>query len=249
MKRLTPNTEAAVRIRGLETAYGVHQEFLHVWCLCDDKTTWGYLSLLDTAATLEVKKSPFEDDESPVMEELTVFLSMQTAIQTVRTSARTAKALAKKGGWLCETGIVMTPGAELDTASLVPTDLTVRETYPLLEACFQDGLPPFSSWYTDVSHRVRHGCSRIAGFRDGERSVACAMTTAECDGAALIGAVATLPEGRGKGYASANVLTLAHRLLGEEKRVFLSPKNEHARALYERIGFVECGRWGSLKRQ
>lgn len=218
-----------------------------------------------------------------------------------------------------------------------------REVYPLLCACFGDTLPPFESWYADVSHRLRHGHCRLVGVRAGETLAACAMTTAECPpdlragrpsrapegvaaewpegaaaewlegaasewpegpaaellegaaaewlkgpagsanaalpgapespaaagspagyaegtkynrqgdtlyngGAALIGAVATLPAYRGRGFASRCVSALAAALQAENRRVLLSPKNSPAEALYTRLGFAVCGEWGEIHR-
>ena len=99
-----------------------------------------------------------------------------------------------------------------------------RELYPLLSACFSEGLPSFDGWYADVSHRLRHGCCRIAVVHENGRPVACAMTTAEGGGAALIGAVATHPDFRGRGYASACVAYLTALLQQERRQVFLSPR-------------------------
>ena len=67
-------------------------------------------------------------------------------------------------------------------------------------------------------------------------------------GGAVIGAVATLPDYRGRGYASACVSTLAASLQKEGRRIYLSPKNAGAQRLYAGLGFVPCGEWGTLQR-
>ena len=89
----------------------------------------------------------------------------------------------------------------------------------------------------------------IAAVHEDGRPVACAMTTAEGGGAALIGAVATHPDFRGRGYASACVAYLTALLQQERRQVFLSPKNEPAHRLYRRLGYVDTGRWGSLVKE
>lgn len=232
-----PFSEAAVKIGGLLTAYG-DRPFLRLW-----QGGGGFLALSGGGAVL------CASDEADG-EEWGLFLTMQPEIERLRTDAFTAKRLSAGvlSDWTPETGAVMTPGKALLLPGQAPVPLEAREVYPLLAACFAEGLPPFDAWYADVSHRLRHGCCRIAGFREKERVLSSAMTTAETRAAALIGAVATLPEARGRGYASANVLALAHALAAEERRVLLSPKNADARALYARIGFVECGGWGELSR-
>ncbi len=245
--RLIPDTEAAVRIRALAEAYGLDLPFLQLW----SDGEGGFASLMDGAMTLSLPRG--------LNDEWAAFVSMQPEAASVRTDGKTARALAALGDWSVETGAVMAPGPALAAPEREPEALSPREAYPVLAACFAGALPPFSPWYVDVSHRVRHGLCRLAGFREGGAAVSTAMTVAECaaapcepapcGGAALIGAVATLPAGRGKGYASSAVLSLARCLLAEGKRVFLSPKNAHAHALYARIGFADAGEWGSLKRR
>lgn len=251
---LIPDTEAAVRVRTLAEVYGPGLPFLRLWCDGEG----GFASLMDGAAVLSLPRG--------LNAEWAAFISMQPEAASVRTDGETARLLASAEGWRVETGAVMAPGPALAEPAAVPVPLSPRECWPVLEAAFPGALPSFSAWYVDVSHRLRHGYARIVGFREdgGEppetpgKPVSAAMTVAECGpaacepaygGAALIGAVATLPAGRGRGYASAAVLTLARTLLAEGRRVFLSPKNAHAHALYTRIGFVECGEWGSLKRR
>lgn len=99
-----------------------------------------------------------------------------------------------------------------------------RSVYPLLAQCFEDGLSAFDSWYVDVSHRLRHGCCHMVVLSDAQGPAATAMTVAECHGAALLGAVATRPDCRSRGYASACVSTLAHTMLAKGKAVWICPK-------------------------
>ncbi len=233
---LHPESEAAVRIMGLVAAYGTDQPFIRLWC---DSERRAFISLMDGYAVLEAA-----DDAD--FEELAVFLDMQTEITGIRTSLKTARKINVFTGWTIQHESVMTSGPDLKAPDLKPAQLTPREVYPLLQKCFDDGLPPFESWYVDVSHRIRHGCCRVIGFRHDGFPVSCAMTISECRSAAIIGAVATIESGRGRGYASANVLTLTHHLIQEGKKVLLSPKNWNAHQLYLRLGFIECGSWGNL---
>ena len=121
-----------------------------------------------------------------------------------------------------------------------------KQLYPLLVSCFASGIPPFDVWYADVSHRQRHGLCRIAAVLEDGVPVAGAMTVAACGGGALIGAVATRRESRGRGYASACVSRLTRALMKEGRQVYLSPKNETARRIYSRLGFIETGEWGAF---
>lgn len=234
---MTTDSEAQVRIAGLVTAYGTERPFVRFW----SGEQGSRIALMDGLAT--VAACPEE------REALAVFLSMHPEIAAVRTDAVLAQTLAEQSaGWTVKTGEVMTPVVSFVQPETPVEALPAREMYPVLTAVFGATVPPFDVWYADVSHRLRHGAARIAGVRENGQAVAVAMTTAECPGAALIGAVATLPASRGKGYAAACVSSLAAQLQNEGRRVLLSPKNDRAKALYTRMGFTVCGEWGLAER-
>lgn len=233
----TPRSEAGVRILSLVQAYGVEQSFLRFW-----RGEYGSaISLMDGHAVIE-----FQQEER---DELFIFLTMQPEVRSVRTDEENARLLAAL--WprsRLETGAVLTLRDRIVPTG--PADLTSspREIYPILQTGFGETLPAFDAWYADVSHRMRHGVCRAAVVREMGRPVACAMTVAQARDGAVLGAVATLPDYRSRGYASACVTTLAAVLQGEGRRIDICPKNEGARRLYERLGFSFCGGWGELRR-
>ncbi len=230
----TPDSEAALRQCGQFAAYGADRDFMRFYT--DDNGN--RLSVLDDAAVLHAVSDT---------EEMRLFLTMDPTVRTVRTDEHTAALLAQdwQTSFLSE-AVMQAPTSA--TRSLLVQTLTPREIYPVLQEGFGEAIPPFEAWYADVHHRYRHGLCRVVGVMENDKPVACAMTVAECDLAALIGAVATTPDARGKGYASACVLTLSAMLQEENKRVLLSPKNEYAHRLYDRIGFTVIGRWGSVNK-
>lgn len=234
VSRWTAFTEAAVRQRGLYAAYGTEREFLRFY----EDDSGNHLSVLEDTAVLDVTGDS---------EEMRLFLTMSPDIRYVRTDKETARRLASEWNIGYKTEAVMkAPEAcvRFDTVcSLEP-----RAIYPVLQDGFTDGVPPFDSWYADVHHRYRRGLSDCVGVLENDRVAACAMTVACCEDAALIGAVATRPESRGKGYASACVLTLSSMLQQKNKMVLLSPKNEYAHRLYDKIGFTVVGEWGSVEK-
>lgn len=231
----TPDNEAALRQCGQFAAYGTDHEFLRFYQ--DDNGN--RLSVLDDAAVLYAVGDT---------DEMRLFLTMDPTIRRVRTDRQTAQLLADDWGVACCNEAVMTAPKDCLVDERV-REVSVREVYPvLLDGFGKDVLPPFEDWYADVHHKVRHGCCRIVGVIEDGEAVACAMTVAECETAALIGAVATKASARGKGYASACVLTLASMLQKEDKTVLLSPKNEYAHRLYDRIGYTVVGEWGSVEK-
>lgn len=233
--------EAAGRILCLAAAYGLSRPFVRFW----SGEAGAFVSLLDGQAVAV----PSRTGEG--REELAVFLAMQPEIREVRSTAAFGRFLAERnpetwtGG---KTGEVMTPGEPVAPPARPVEALTPRELYPLLQSGFGEGLPPFEGWYPDVSHRLRHGLCRVAGIRENGIPAASAMTVAEWPGGALIGAVATRPDCRRRGLASVCVTALTAALQAEGRRVLLSPKNDHARRLYARLGFLPFGDWGSVIR-
>lgn len=229
------DSEAAVKLAGWWTAYGPDRPFVHFWSTAQG----GLLAAMGDTALAAVPPADHE--------EAALFLHMQPEIRVVRSDPAFAEALAARGHQTTETGQVMrllspAQGEGADTPS-------PREIYPLLKEVFGKSLPPFADWYVDVSHRLRHGCCRIAGVWEPDGLAAVAMTTAECADAGLIGGVATRPASRGRGYAHRCVMALAAALQGEGKAVWLSPKNAHAQALYTRWGFTPAGEWANSIRK
>jgi GNAT superfamily N-acetyltransferase len=194
-------------------------------------------SLSEGVATLH----PGED-----VEEAALFLEMSPEVHTVRTDGATACLLAARWGTKAKLGTVMR--AE---SVLLPTggaeDCPPAPLYPLLQSVFGESIPPFDVWYADVHHRLRRGAFHATAAKAGETVVSCAMTVAEVDKAVLIGGVATHPDHRGQGLASACVTVLAHHM--GEKAVWICPKNEAAERLYRRLGFAPSGEFGIVEKK
>jgi len=225
-------SEASLRQCGQFAAYGADRSFLHFY----SDETGNRLTICDSHAILHS-----QGDTS----EMRLFLTMDPTVLSVRTDRETAGILAEEWGTTASYEAVMrAPYPAL--ASDIVQEIALKQMYPVLKQGFGDAIPPFDAWYADVHHRYRHQLCRAVGVIEDGVPVAVAMTVAECDSAALIGAVTTLPQARGKGYASACVLTLSARLQAMGKSVLLSPKNSYAHTLYERIGFTVCGEWGSV---
>ena len=171
-------------------------------------------------------------------EELALFVSMQSDITSLLADAETAEAVAKQWG----TAVQILPVMRCDTPQTgeVLARVSPRELYAFLKPIFP-ALPPFEGWYLDVCYRERHGCCRHVVVRDGDTIVSAAMTTAEWNGGALIGGVATAPTHRRQGLAGRCVGALTAALQDEGRQVYICPKNEGAQRLYTALGFTVCG--------
>lgn len=233
--RIPPASEAAVKLLAMWQCYHPYS-IGRFWA--DEYGS--LLGLLDGAAVF------FTQGHNA--EEWCGFFTMNTDIRVIRTDGQTAERCAPHTPFALQTGVVMSPSRYIEQPDTKEEPPSLQAYYTLLSDVFGQAVPPFDVWYVDVSHRLRHGFSRLCGVTDGNIACAGAMTTAETANAAVIGAVATHPDYRGKGYASRIVLSLASQLQQEGKTVFLSPKNEYAKELYHKIGFEPVATWGNLNR-
>ena len=121
----------------------------------------------------------------------------------------------------------------------------IKTAYELIAGCADENFRPpvFEDFYVDVNHKLRHQAISLLGAEEDGRLVALAMTVAESDDGAVLGAVACLPGYRKRGFGSRVVSALTNRLIGENKRVFLHRANNANVSFYERLGFSECGTW------
>ena len=95
----------------------------------------------------------------------------------------------------------------------------------------------------DVSHRLRHGTLRLCGTNANGALASVAMTVAESEDCAVLGAVACHPDHRRRGLGTAAVSALVNRLVSEGKTVYLHRARGVSEAFYRRMGFAPCGTW------
>ncbi len=125
----------------------------------------------------------------------------------------------------------------------IANSFDLSDIYDILNCSGFEGLADKSSWLSDVYIRLNHGTAYIAHTIENGKTVACAMVLFETEKAALIGAVATLPEYRGKGYASTLVDSLAKGMNKKGKRVELLCVNNSIINFYNKLSFYKTGEW------
>ncbi len=120
---------------------------------------------------------------------------------------------------------------------------TLDEIYKLLEygADGEIELPPREYFYTDISHRMRHGAARIKYCPN-----AIALTSVENANFALIGAVCTAPRERGKGLGRAVLSAITNELAGENRDVF-TVAGKGTAEFYKKCGFTEADTYCIVK--
>ena len=227
------DTECAARIHGLHKAYG---ESNLVQFFADE--AGAALAFLDGIAVL--------DAPGALSEEWVAFLRLLPGLRLLRTDGVTGRALAavlhgavSYGGLMRFTG-VWPPVAPDEPAYRLPM------LYPLLQTGFS-ALPPFDSWYVDVSHRLRHEACHVAVCCADGRPVSMAMTVAESQSAAVIGGVVTEPSFRRRGLASRCVTALLSRL-SDKRTMWIAPTDGAAERMYARLGFAPADEgWAEIR--
>ena len=113
--------------------------------------------------------------------------------------------------------------AELDKAP------NLSAVYEILKTAFDID---FETWYTDMSHRIRHG---IAKARTLENSAL--IVQYDLNGEALLSQIATVPEKRGQGSASRLIKAVCGEL--SDSAVYVLCQDDLI-PFYSRIGFEKA---------
>lgn len=107
------------------------------------------------------------------------------------------------------------------------------DVYKILSEGFPN-ISDFSLWYTDTSHRCRHGISRTFTYRNSTT----ASAIFDIENVVLIGQVATTESARGRGYAREFLKWLAGFFNGLGKKAYLMALDIRV-SFYREIGFRE----------
>lgn len=135
------------------------------------------------------------------------------------------------------------PGRRLtaeDVPSIVELLLQIEEFYTMKDKTEEEN-------YSDVLESISHG-GRMYGMFEHGKLAAVAGTTAENSVSAMVVSVATLPQYRGRGYATRLVSKLCKECLdGGMQFLCLFYHNPEAGAIYRKLGFKEIGEYAMVK--
>ena len=102
---------------------------------------------------------------------------------------------------------------------------------------FSDTKEAYLSFLSDLTYKSRRGLARCKGMILDSKLVSSVITAAETETCALISAVASDSDLRGKGLGKKTVLTIADELIKENKKIFVIALNKSAEGFYEKLGF------------
>ncbi len=210
-------------------AYGPNYRFCRFYKI-EDESGRGFMFLINSTLII------CSDDTLEATEELNLFISMNVPFR-IEGSQRilTGIKIPERYQRLNRTVFELIPDEKpLESIEeYVNFDPSLSDVYSILSEGFPN-IADFSLWYTDTSHRCRHGISKVFTYRDSTT----ASAVFDIENVVLIGQVATTVASRGRGYARDFLRWLAKFFNGNGKRAYLLALDIRT-SFYREIGFRE----------
>lgn len=237
---LYPNDTFLCRIGSLYSTYGIDKTFVNFWVQLDDNDRiTSVISMLDFQMTLYLT-------QNSNMDEIEKFIYI-TGTKSVLTDYKYNLILnnfKKLSGDILKfdyNSNTHTVNNQINT-----TSPKVKDLYRLLNSVYDSNFVDKNSFCLDVSHKLLKKASRIYTIINNNELVSCAMTVAEFQNTAIIGAVATLKSNRSNGFATDLVISLSDKLTQEGKSVYVYTDNSKINEFYNKIGFNKDGKWNEF---
>lgn len=220
-------------------AYGPNYEFCRFYKITGDYGGVGYMFIINSTLII------CTDGELEPSEELNLFVSMNVPFriegdQYVLEGIKIPERYQTLNRTIFELIPDDTPLESIEEHVEFNPKLT--DVYKILSEGFPN-IADFSLWYTDTSHRCRHGISRVFTYRDSTT----ASAVFDIGSTVLIGQVATNIAARGRGYAREFLKWLAKFFNGLGKRAYLLALDVRV-SFYQEIGFNIVGKEIVLER-
>ncbi|HCA04379.1 MAG TPA: hypothetical protein DEO32_00625 [Ruminococcaceae bacterium] len=237
IKQMSADNPFACRIISMYRSYRPELAFVDYWLVMDHSLNYtGAIARNGSVFVL------YLTDKSD-LEEISSFMRVSGASGIICDAEFQLDFFGKKP----QTGAILVKTEPFDEpdGNIVIVEPGIRDAYYLIVRCADKNFrpPSFDDFYVDVNHKLRHKTMRMYGVREGKRLVAVAMTVAESDSGAVLGAVACDPEYRKSGYGSAIVKYIGNRIIADGKAVYLHRAKNANERFYEKLGFTEYGSW------
>ncbi len=220
-------------------AYGPNYEFCRFYKITDDYGGEGYMFIINSTLII------CADDYLETDDELNLFISMNVPFR-IEGDRRIIEniSIPERYQVLNRTIFELIPDdTPLESIEEhVEFNPKLTDVYSILTEGFPN-IADFSLWYTDTSHRCRHGISRVFTYRGSTT----ASAVFDIGSTVLIGQVATTVAARGRGYAREFLKWLAKFFNGLGKRAYLLALDIRT-SFYEEIGFRVVGKEIVLER-
>lgn len=235
---LSVNNPFGCRIISLYNTYNYNLPFVDFWVQFVDDKPVSLISRLETAFIIR-----FTDKSD--LDELSSFIRVSGA-ETVLCDAEYELDCSYKK--------ITGPILSSDKPFEIETDFEVckpdvKEVYSIISMSASENfkVPSYESFMLDVNHKLNQRTIRMYGIKDNNEPAACIMTLAESRDSAVLGALATNPDMRRKGYGAFLIKYINNVLNSEGKRVFLHRAPDENIAFYNKLGFEDYGCWAEYK--
>ena len=225
-KLIYENNIYACKIACLLESYGLKYDFTEFWVQYENNEPVTAISKFYGDITVcETEKTDFDE-----LKEFLLITGFSSVISEKEIFSDSYK------------GIVMEKISENQniTAEINPD---LNEVYRLLQSCKSDTfeVPCYEDFILDMSHKIRHETALCVGVREGEKLIATAVTVAQSEMCAVIGAVATDKNYRHSGYGTKCVNALCNLLNG--RKIFIMRDERENEDFYKSMGFENKGKF------
>lgn len=238
VSKISENDPFACRIISLYNSYNPELAFVDYWIISDKLTGKCTGAIARNGTNFIV----FLTDDCDV-DEVSSFMRVAGASSVLCSGKYKLELFGSK----CVSGSVLSKNTLFDIIddSVMIINPDIKSAYELIVKCADENFvpPAFDDFYVDVNHKLRHNAMRMYGIVESDCLVAIAMTVAESNRGAVLGAVSCDPEFRKKGYGSTIVKYITNRLISENKTVFLHRAKNANISFYNNLGFLEMGSW------
>lgn len=223
------------RIACLYNCYSTDYDFVKFW-----KQTDGEGKIISAVSRIDGDVTLSSSGENA--EEVYEFLKI-VGFRTVQCEKRIARLM---GAASSIDGYVVEYKGNKNEIKKINADKLFRpkEIYDIIKSAKLVGVGEYLPWLSDTTFRMNRGVTEALTAVEDGAPVACAMKLFSTDTAVLLGAVATMPEYRGRGLAGALVTSLAES--EKNKRVELLCKHDSIVDFYKSIGFTVKNEWSII---
>ena len=211
-------------------AYGFDRDFLNVWVGGSDDGISAVVAKFYDSITVKA--------DGDNLAEISEFISM-LGFTNLETSLEICEKLAFKPDVIKKSYIFSGKAENMYAKDL--GEEHYKTLYKLVSenipGSFSDDKEAYLAFLSDFTFRKHRNLARAKGVILDGKLASSVITSAEMPGNALISAVASDEEIRGKGLGKSTVLSMVSELQNENKNVFVIALNESAEGFYEHLGF------------